>query len=197
MTVSVRPLAVLVVAAVLAAAAPVRAQSLADVAKKEEERRQQVKEPAKVYTNKDLQPAPAPSTAQPAAPAGSAPQPADSSAAKDDSSKPAASTDGSGKSKSEGVKDQAYWTGRLKDLQSTLDRDQTYGEALQTRINALTTDFVNRDDPVQRAGIERERLKALAEFDRLKKQIVADKKAIDDFQEEGRRAGVPPGWLRF
>ena len=39
-----------------------RAQSLADVAKKEEERRKSVPAPAKVYTNKDLNPVPAGST---------------------------------------------------------------------------------------------------------------------------------------
>jgi len=36
----------------------------------------------------------------------------------------------------------------------------------------------------------------VAELDRLKKQLLADKKAIADLEEEARRAGVPPGWLR-
>jgi len=36
----------------------------------------------------------------------------------------------------------------------------------------------------------------LTELDRLKKQIVDDQKAITDIEEEARRAGVPPGWLR-
>src|SRR5437667_2833875 len=40
----------------------VRAQTLADVAKKEEERRKTVSQPAKVYTNKDLNPVPGGST---------------------------------------------------------------------------------------------------------------------------------------
>lgn len=177
-------------ATILAAAGPVRAQSLADVARKEEQRRKDIKDPAKVYTNKDLEPAPAASA--PAADAAAPASPSDSSPpAKAD--KPA---DTAGKSDKGEVKDQAYWQGRLKELQSALDRDQTYADALQSRINALTTDFVNRDDPAQRAGIERDRQKAVAELDRLKKQIVADKKAIDDLQEEARRAGVPPGWLR-
>ena len=81
-------------------------------------------------------------------------------------------------------------------LQEALDRDSTFAEALQSRINALTTDFVNRDDPAQRTVIERDRQKAVAELDRLKKQISDDRKALADFEEEGRRAGVPPGWLR-
>ena len=55
---------------------------------------------------------------------------------------------------------------------------------------------VNRDDPAKRAQIGTDRDKALAELDRLKKQIVDDKRAIADSEEEARRSGVPPGWLR-
>ena len=51
-------------------------------------------------------------------------------------------------------------------------------DALQTRINALTADFVNRDDPAQRAVIERDRQKNIAELNRLKQTIQDDKKAL-------------------
>ena len=47
------------------------------------------------------------------------------------------------------------------------DRDQAFADAIQTRINSLTADFVNRDDPIQRAAIERDRIKAIAEQTRL------------------------------
>jgi hypothetical protein len=77
-----------------------------------------------------------------------------------------------------------------------LERTRMFAEALQTRINALTTDFVNRDDPAQRAVIEQERNKALAELARLQKDVEAKTKAIADIEDEARRAGVPPGWLR-
>ena len=95
------------------------------------------------------------------------------------------------------VKDQAYWAGRLKALQDALSRDQTYADAMQTRINALTTDFVNRDDPAQRAVIETRspegaRRARSPEQERRR----TTKKAIADLEEEARRAGVPPGWLR-
>ena len=46
------------------------------------------------------------------------------------------------------MKDQTYWSKRIKDLQTQLDRDQSFAAALQVQINALTTDFTNRDDPV-------------------------------------------------
>ena len=168
---------------------PLLAQSLADVAKKEEERRKEIKAPAKVITNKDLAPAP-PASAAPAA----APPPATSESADKDKNKDA--KDKEAKDANEPKKDQAYWAGRKKALQDALDRDQTYSDALQSRINALTTDFVNRDDPAQRSVIERDRNKAMAELDRLKDQIQKDKKALADLDEEARRAGVPPGWLR-
>ena len=110
---------------------PLRAQSLAELAKKEEERRKGVPEPAKVYTNKDLTAVPggtpAASVPAPAADAGTAPQAADSAPKDGDASKdkPAGQ-----------VKDQAYWAKRLKTLQEKLEREQTYVEAIQTRVNA-------------------------------------------------------------
>jgi hypothetical protein len=173
----------------------VRAQSLADVAKKEEERRKSVAAPAKVYTNKDLNPVPAGSPPPPApAKAGDGP-------AKDKDKE--ADTDAKGrgsKSPAAGdktaVKDQAYWAGRYKALQDALLRDQNYADAMQTRINSLSADFVNRDDPAQRTVIERDRQKALAELGRLKQSVLDTKKAIADLDEEARRAGVPPGWMR-
>jgi hypothetical protein len=63
---------------------------------------------------------------------------------------------------------------------------------MQTRINSLNADFVNRDDPAQRAVIERDRQKALAELGRLKQGVLDTKKAIADLEEEARRAGVRP-----
>jgi hypothetical protein len=173
----------------------VRAQSLADVAKKEEERRKSVTAPAKVYTNKDLNPVPAGS------PPPSAPAKAGDGAAKDKDKE--ADTDAKGKGSKvpeagdkTAVKDQAYWAARYKALQDALLRDQNYADAMQTRINSLNADFVNRDDPAQRAVIERDRQKALAELGRLKTSVLETRKAIADLEEEARRAGVPPGWMR-
>jgi hypothetical protein len=159
------------------------AQSLADVARKEETRRKTAPA-AKVYTNKDLsgQPADTPTATTP--PAAGTPAAAS----------PAATTE---EPKDKGpVKDQAYWSTRMKSLQAQVERDENYADAMQTRINSLTADFVNRDDPAQRATVERDRQKSIAELARLKKSIDDGKKAVADLEEEARRAGVPPGWLR-
>jgi hypothetical protein len=161
----------------------VSAQSLADIARKEEERRKETKT-GKTYTNKDLRAAP-PSSTPPPPTATATPAPASSTA----TSEPSAA-------KPSDTKDQAYWAGRMKQLVTQLDRDKTYADAMQSRVNALTTDFVNRDDPAQRSVIEADRQKAVAELDRLKNSIADTQKAITQLEEEARRANVPPGWLR-
>jgi hypothetical protein len=168
----------------------VRAQSLAEVAKKEEERRKALPPPTKIYTNKDLKDVPAGTP-----PSAEASKEADQDKAADKDAKDKDTKDAD-KAKDVPVKDQAYWSKRLKDLQGQLERDQAFADALQTKVNSLNTDFVNRDDPAQRAVIERDRQKALAEIARLQKAVLDGKKAIADLEEEARRAGVPPGWLR-
>jgi hypothetical protein len=172
---------------VFLAAVGAYAQSLGDVARKEEARRKTVKKPSRVYTNENLRnvdpPDPVPSpepqaTAPPATPdaPAAAPAPAGENTA--------------------GVRDEKYWRTRLETERAAVSRAQTFQDALQSRINALSADFVNRDDPAQRNVIAAERQKALAELDRVKKELAQHQKAIADVQEEGRRAGVPAGWLR-
>ena len=67
---------------------------------------------------------------------------------------------------------------------------------MQTRVNSLTNDFYARDDPAQRAVIWTQRTKALEQMERLKTEIAEGTKAIAKIQEDARKAGVPPGWLR-
>ena len=183
------------------------AQSLADVAKQEEDRRKAIPVPTKVYTNKDL-------GAVPAGPPPAATSEAVKDAAKD-SDKDKAGKDSAGKggkdakdgkeakdakdgkdAKEKPPQGQAYWSKRFKDLTTQLEQNQGYLAAMQTRLNSLDADFVNRDDPVQRSAIDRDRQKTRGEMARLTKAIEDGKKAVADLLEEARQAGVPPGWLR-
>jgi len=182
--------------------APLHAQSLADVAKKETERRQGGKTATKVYTNGDLkpvaEPAPDADTASAAAGDSADKKPADAKGdAKADAktNDKSAAKDAKASDKSE-EKGQEYWSGRMHALNEQLSRDRLYAEAVQTRINSLTADFTARDDPAQRQLIAEDRDKAVSELSRLRKQIDEDKDAIGSLEEEAHRAGVPPGWLR-
>jgi len=185
-----------------ASAATVSGQSLADVARQESDRRKTMTGAGKTYSDKDLKPVP-PAPAQPDAaatpdqPAG-APAPAPDAAAPDKAAadaKPAAKDAKADAGKS-GAKDEGYWSKRMAALREQLERDETYLAALQNRIDSLTTDFVNRDDPAQRGQIGNDRDKAMAELERLRKAVEVDRRAIPELEEEARREGVPAGWLR-
>ncbi len=173
------------------------AQSLGDVAKKEEQRRKTVKS-GKVYTNDELKRDPTPSvpasastgtTSTPSASSTPAPAPASSgnNAGKDDSANKDGSADKS---------DEKTWRKRITNARESLQRSQAFADALQSQLNALSTDFVNRDDPIQRQQIAKQRDGVVAELDRVKKEVAAQTKAISDIQEEARRANVPAGWVR-
>lgn len=179
----------LVAASVTAGVSAAAAQSLGDLAKKEEARRQSAK-PGKVYTNDSVRGtgSDTPTTsapAAPAAPAATAPSPSGGPA-----EPPAAEKAPDPKH------DEAYWRKRVADARERLERSKTFLEALQSRVNALSTDFVNRDDPAQRNVVARDRQKALAELDRVKRDIADAQKELQAIEDEGRKAGVPPGWLR-
>lgn len=188
------------VAAVLALAPQVSyAQSLVDVSKTEEARRQSVKKPAKIYTNSDLKPdfTTPTASATPVDPADPA-DPADPDATEATSTPGAGAADaGAGATPAPGEqRDRAYWNGRMTTARAALDRSRMFAEALQTSVNSLTTDAINRDDPAQRSALEQDRVKALAELDRVTKEITDQTQAIAAIEDEARRAGVPPGWLR-
>ncbi len=165
-----------------AGAALAQTPSLTDLAQKEQERRKALKGASgKVYSDKDLPKTGTPavaSTVPPGTPTVVPPE-----------EKPA-------EAKPDDQKNEAWWRNRMAQAREAQRRNEAFAEALQSRINALTTDVVNRDDPYQRAKLADDRQKALAELQRVTGEIDQAKKAIADIEEEARKANVPPGWLR-
>ena len=191
----------LIAAALLAVAVPVSAQTLGELAKKEQERRKSVPPAAKTYTNDDLNKLPPAAgegvvvmrgtespKAEAAAKAGDPAKPGDN--AKPTEIKP------DGAPAAESAKDEKYWRNRISAVKEDIRRNEAFRSALQTQINSLSADFAGRDDPAQRAKIADDRQKALAELARLTMDIDKANKLIADIEEEARRAGVPPGWIR-
>ena len=168
--------------AALLAGTSVRAQqtpTLGELALKEQERRKALKASGagKVLTNQDLPrgvpPAPPPAAAPGAKPA----------------TEPAAKPE-------EPSKDEAWWKQRMNQEREALRRNEMFAESLQTRINSLTNDFASRDDPHQRAVIAEDRAKAVLGLARVKGEVEESRKKIADIEEDARKGGVPPGWLR-
>jgi len=179
--------------------APVQAQSLADLARREEARRKSVTTSSKVYTNETLGPdrgsagpvaegAPAPTPSEPAPEAST---PTDGEPAADDPAAASQEAPPDGAAATE-----ADWQKRIADAREAGSRAQILADALQSRINVLAADFVNRDDPAQRSVVAADRDKALAELARVTEEIEQHREMVTAIQEEARRAGVPAGWVR-
>jgi chromosome segregation ATPase len=175
-----RLVATFAIAAVLAGStAYAQTTTLGELAKREQERRKAIKAPSKVLTAEQVPKAPVATPATPGSLPTTDPKAQKPADAKDDP-----------------AQQEAAWKARMSGLREELRRGEMFAEALQTRINSLSADFTARDDPYQRQKVGEERLKSLAELDRVKAEIELAKKKIVDAEEEARRAGVPPGWLR-
>ena len=173
-----------VVVLTAASARAEQAPTLGELALKEQARRKALKEsgPARVLTNDDL-----PRGVAPVSPApGGAPAAAAANTTKPE--EPAKPEDPS--------KTEVWWKQRMNQEREALRRNEMFAEALQTRINSLTNDFASRDDPYQRARIGEDRVKAVAELERVNGEAAAIRKRIAEIEEEARKSGVPPGWLR-
>jgi hypothetical protein len=159
---------------------------LADAARREALRRQLTPKATHSLTNQDV--ANVPPRPLPTLPGGAAAAAAGETAATK-GSKAAASKDTE-------THDEAWWHKRMAAARDAVDHDQLLADSLQSRINSLANDASARDDPAQRADLYAQRNRAIAELEKTKQQITDDKKAIDDIQEDARRQGIPPGWIR-
>lgn len=177
-----------VACASVAYAQPSSTVSLADVARKEEARRKSTKKATKVFTNANLATTDGPMGVVSSAPTTS------TNATPSTTTEP---TIPGGKAEPAPPKgDQQFWQARVSKARTDLSRTQMFADSLQTKINSLRTDFTNRDNRVEREKIQQDLNTALAELERLKKEIDTQQKAITAIEDEARRAGVPAGWLR-
>jgi hypothetical protein len=189
----------LVVGAVLAGQAAImqaQSPSLNDVAKQEEARRKAIAAPAKVITNGDLRPTITTGSAS------SEPSGTPDAAAKPSAATPAKTDDGAEKTadvtkdKASDEKGESYWRGRITAARAALDHHKVDLDGLQSQVNALNGVVLSIDDPFRKQQASDQRYKVQHEIEVMQQQVQNDTKALADIQEEARRAGVPPGWLR-
>ena len=166
--------------------------SLAEVARQEEARRQtSTKKATRVITNANLAAVEAPVV--PATPSATTPK---AGAANSSPGSPTIPGGQAPKTDPGAMKDQAYWQNRISQARTELSRTEMFADSLQTKINSLKTDFTNRDNRVEREKIQQDLNTALAELERLKKEVEKQTKGIAAIEDEARRANVPSGWLR-
>jgi len=95
------------------------------------------------------------------------------------------------------AQDESYWRERGLEIRRRWRSALEDVERLEGESAELRRRFYAADDPYVRDNqIKPEWDHLLAELDRARQALEAAPKELDAFLEEGRRAGVLPGWLR-
>jgi hypothetical protein len=94
--------------------------------------------------------------------------------------------------------DEAYWRSQVESRLGAIRAAQQQVEAIQNRLNALNSDLLpgGAADPFRQETLEAEKAKARQELEEAKLQLERAEDAFQELEEEARRKGVPPGWVR-
>ncbi len=176
----------------VASASAAYSQSLADLANKEKERRQEItnnkvitdEEVAKYrsepLTNPQGQPPTKPDSDKKASESPAAPK-----SEKSDSDEP---VDFQGRPES-------YWRQTMADARQKVKDLENQANAIVLKINSLQTQFYSEDDGFKREGIQREIQKSFYEQDKNKEDLAKAQDVLQDLEKEARKSGALPGWI--
>ncbi len=182
----------------LTLAATAAAQSLADLAKKEKERRQKVTSDAPVITNSDT-----------SRYAGGA---VTTQSQPPDSGKPGEKEEAGEQGVEEGVKPKAdkpsddepmdlfgrpesFWRQTLADARKKVRDLEDESRVLQLRITDLQNRFYREDSGFRQQELQREINKAFYEQDLNKQNLARARSDLQQLEVEARKSGALPGWI--
>jgi hypothetical protein len=176
-------------------------QSLADLANKEKERRQQIGAGSKVITNEDIRHS---DDTEPAA--DSANQPSEKPDSKE-KEKDATEKDSAKKTPSNAKtpdadepvdfqgRPESFWRESMADARKKVKDLENEANVLTLKLNDLQTQFYREDDGFKRESIQREIQKTIYEQDQNKENLAKAKDALQDLEKEARKSGALPGWI--
>ncbi len=173
----------------MAAAAHLSAQTLADLAKQEKERRAKVQADAKVITNNA--PARDPGTAEVESPAAKQPEKASNPA--DGKPKPDKQSDDEPKDLL--GRTESFWRQTFSDARKRVKDLEDESKVLQLKINDLQNKFYAEASGFKQQDIQREIQKTFYEQDQNKQNLAKAKAELQQLEVEARKSGALPGWI--
>jgi|GEM_PF-1167376 hypothetical protein len=89
------------------------------------------------------------------------------------------------------------WQQLIGSARSAVAASESRIDSLQSEVSKLQNDFYAWDDPAYRDGVIKPALdQALADLEAEKQALSAARQRVLDIEEEARKAGAHPGWLR-
>ncbi|HEY2737243.1 MAG TPA: hypothetical protein VGK45_02495, partial [Thermoanaerobaculia bacterium] len=93
--------------------------------------------------------------------------------------------------------DERYWRDRALDIRTRWKKSADEVKELEQSAAGWRRRFYAENDPYARdSQIKPEWDRVLDRLGKARAEVEATRKELEDFQEEGRRAGALPGWLR-
>lgn len=173
-----------VVAFIIFSSAFVHAQTIADLARKERERRQGAPK-AVVITNADIKPSSStpPAEEKPAAAEATPPHPA------------SVAPESPAVEAGPGGHDEKWWRGQFDKVRSEIQRTETQIPLLESNLNTANREFLTRSyDPDGRG--KRAIDDAKAAVDEAKSGLARNQGRLSQLEDDLRKAGGPAGWAR-
>jgi hypothetical protein len=94
-------------------------------------------------------------------------------------------------------KEEKMWRDKFAHLRAKLDQDKSDADVMQRELGVLNVQYYNDPVKAMQQGLTREDInKKTADIDAKKQAAVADQQAIDDAEDDLRKAGGDPGWAR-
>lgn len=180
----------IVAALLIGSAGLAAAQSLADLARKEKERRGKIKEEVKVVTNDSASKyeggAVTTSTLPKAATTEEAGKPSEKRGADaKDADEP---TDFQGRT-------ETFWRQTFRDARKRVGNLENQGNVITLMIADLQNRFYAESDGFKQQEIQREIQKAFYEQDRNKEELAKARQQLAELETEARKSGALPGWI--
>lgn len=188
------------VALLVAGAALGRAQSLGDVAKREEEKKKKSGKPpatAKVYTDEDLKKAREAGTSNVNFLPENENIGASSASSSSDEEERVSGEEGGGGRRNV-ARNERYWRRLATQRKQAVTHAEARIRELESRIAALRNDMspTNVQDPNRLQTQGRDLQQAQEELEAARRELEQARQALVDLEDEARRAGAMPGWVR-
>jgi hypothetical protein len=95
------------------------------------------------------------------------------------------------------ARDEQYWRGRALEIRTRWKKTDDEVKELEQSAAGWRRRFYAENDPYARdSQVKPEWDRVLDRLGKARSEVEATRKELDDFMEEGRRAGALPGWLR-
>ena len=149
--------------------------------------------PGRVFTNEDLPAQPSPPAIASPGPAGTGRGTVTTLPKSAEVPAPPASS-----GSSDAAQREAAWRGRASALRDAITAAEKSIPEIEDRIAGLRNDRNqgNVMDPNREQNRQAEITKAQAELESVRAGLERSRQALADLEEEARRNGIPPGWLR-